>query len=159
MLGTSRSIQRLQLAESFGCLPVNINETTEDQRREFIADLTHGLGADSVMDCAGTAASVREAIGLCARGGTVTIPGVAVPIGEVPLRPYEDLAVRNVNLQGVWVSDARHLWEALSLARSGKYPLDKLVTHTFPLAQANEALEALRRREAMKVVLVGDDPA
>ena len=158
MLGTGRSPQRLQLAESFGCVPVNISETTEGRRRELLADLTHGLGADSVLDCAGTAASVREAIGLCARGGTVTIPGVAVPIGEIPLRPYEDLAVRNVNLQGVWVSDARHLWEALSLAQSGKYPLDQLVTHTFPLARANEALEALRSRQAMKVVLTGDDP-
>jgi threonine dehydrogenase-like Zn-dependent dehydrogenase len=153
MIGTARSMPRLRLAESFGCLPVNMGDTTATERREIVAGLTHGLGARAVLDCAGTPGSVAEALTLVGPGGVVALPGVATPLAAVPVDAY-DLSRRQIRLQGVWVSDARHLGQALSVAQSGRYPLDALVTHVLPLAQANEALELLRDRAAIKVALV-----
>ncbi len=153
MLGTARGIERMKIAESFGCMTVNISETTAEERRQMVFDMTHGIGADVVFDAAGAGQSVIEAIDLCSRGGTVAITGVAIPQGETPVSMYEQVALKNLRLQGVWVSDARHMYEAVRLALSGRYPFDRMVTHRFPLRQANEALAALERREGIKIVL------
>ncbi|NLJ36941.1 MAG: alcohol dehydrogenase catalytic domain-containing protein [candidate division WS1 bacterium] len=153
MLGTRRGVERMKLAASFGCITINADEISLDQRREMVMDMTHGLGADVVFDAAGNPRSVAEAMELAARGGTVALPGVAVPQGSTPVSMYEQVAVKNLRLQGVWVSDARHMYQAVQLTLSDRYPFEQMVTHRFPLQQANEALETLRRREGMKIVL------
>jgi len=154
--GTRRGVQRLALAERFGCLTINVHETSPEQRQQIVAEATHGLGADVVVDAAGTPASFAEAIALVGRGGRVVLPGVATPIGEVPVRLYEDVSRRGIAVMGTWVSDTAHLWHAVSLLLSGRYPLGEMVTHRFPLSRANEALEALASRAATKAVLVAE---
>ncbi len=120
--GTRRGARRLALAESFGCLPINVHETPPDDRRALVLDVTHGHGADVVLDAAGTADSFAEALSLVARGGRILLPGVATPLGRVPLRLYEDVSVRNVTIQGTWVSDTAHLWHAVSTVLSRPLP-------------------------------------
>jgi 2-desacetyl-2-hydroxyethyl bacteriochlorophyllide A dehydrogenase len=141
--GTARSRARLDIAAGMGC------ET-------LLSDDVPALGptCDVVLDAAGNAHSVRQALGAVIPGGTVALPGVASPIGPVPVDIYEDLARKNVRLQGVWVSDASHLYQAISLVLAGRYNLDRLVTHRFPLSQANEALGVVQSREALKAVLI-----
>ncbi|MBC7287924.1 MAG: alcohol dehydrogenase catalytic domain-containing protein [Armatimonadetes bacterium] len=151
--GTRRSAARLALAEAFGCTTINVNETAPEQRVELVRELSHGRGANVVIDAAGTPDSIREAMMLVARGGTIVLPGVATPIGEVGIRFYEDVAAKNVTLRGTWVSDTGHLWKAVQVALSRRYGLERMVTR-FPLAEANAALEALRRREVVKAVLI-----
>lgn len=143
--GTQRSRSRLDLAAEMGC------------RTALTEDLAAETGPfPVVLDCAGTARSVAQALEIVAPGGVVALPGVASPVGEVCIDLYEKLARKNVRLQGVWVSDARHLYQAVSLVQSGRFPLDRLVSHRFPLSAANEALEAVRSRQAVKAVLVPD---
>ncbi len=153
MFGTARGVERMKIAESFGCTTVNISDTTPEDRKRMLLEWTNGIGPDVVFDAAGTKQSVPEAIDACSRGGTVVVTGVAVPQGETPISMYEQVAVKNLRLQGVWVSDARHMYQAVRLALTGRYPFDRMVTHRFPLAQANEALAALERREGIKIVL------
>jgi len=152
MIGTGSSPRRLELAETCGCMPVSMAHSSAEDRLELVRGATHGLGAAVVVDCAGTASSVTEAVSLVASGGTVTLPGVATPVAGLQLDPYL-LSRRQIRLQGVWTSNVRHLHQALVLANSRRYPLDALVTHVLPLEQANEGLELLRSKQAIKVVL------
>jgi len=144
--GTEHSRARLALAEDMGCSVLLSSDTRAGAE----------LSPNVVIDAAGAARSVSQALDAVAVGGTVAIPGVASPIGEVPVDVYEKIARKNVRLQGVWVSDARHLYEAVSLVQSGRYGLERLVTHRFKLSEANEALAAVKSREAMKAVLIPD---
>ncbi|MFQ6132299.1 MAG: zinc-binding dehydrogenase [Armatimonadota bacterium] len=154
LLGTQRGIKRMELGREMGAhLTFNIAETTFEERLQAIMTETHGMGADVVVDAAGNADSIAEAVKLAARGGTVTLPGFATPTGSIGLDVYEDIVLNNLRVQGVWVSDTSHLHQAVQLVLSGRYPLHKMVTHRFPLSQANEALDALDRREGIKVVL------
>lgn len=140
--GTPRSRPRLEMAAAMGC-------------RTALADDLAGMGPFRVvLDAAGTHDSVARAVALADTGGVVALPGVASPIGGVCIDVYETIARRNLRLQGVWVSDARHLFEAVSLVQSGRYALDQMVSHRFSLSQANEALAAVRSREAVKAVLI-----
>ncbi len=153
VLGTRRGAARLAMAQRFGCRTLNIHETTAEERASVVRGLSGDRGANVVVDAAGRPESVREALGLVARGGRVVLPGVATPIGQVPIAVYEELSVKNVTLHGTWVSDTRHLWQALQVATSPRYRLGDMVT-AFPLMQANEALQALRERKVIKAVLV-----
>ncbi len=153
--GMSADKGRLALCEEFGAAgTLVVDEMGADGVEAFIMERTHGLGANSIIDCTGVAPVVGQSIGLVAPYGTYSIPGIAVPVGEFPISLFEQIARKNVNLQGVWVSDTQHLHQAIRLVLSGRYPFEKLVTHRFPLSQATQALEVMASKEAIKAVLI-----
>lgn len=146
---------RLELAKEMGAsVAIDPTKINEKERKAAVLDRTGGRGADAVIDTTGVAKLTGEGLDMVRRGGVYELPGVAVPVGEYPVKLYEQLAVRNVSVKGIWVSDTRHFAQALAVGLSGRYPLDRLVTHRFGLEQANEALEAAASDPAaVKVVL------
>ena len=152
MIGRRRD-RRLELAEAMGCTAVSTAGTALCGRVGLIADLTCDRGAGAVVDCAGTAESIPESLELVAAGRTVTLPGLAAPLPGLCLDLYI-LARKQVRLQGVWTSSARHLGQALAVAQSPRYHLSDMVSHVLPLAQANGGLRLLREKQAVKVVLI-----
>jgi len=153
--GRSTSRDRLELCRQFGATGIlNTTETTPDEQKAIIADWTAGLGFDVALDCAGGTASIAQFLPFTAAYGVYALPGIATPVGELPLALYEHLVRKNVRLQGVWVSDTSHLYQAVSLVLSKRFPLETLVTHTYPLEQANQALSDMESRKAMKAVLL-----
>ena len=107
-----------------------------------------------MLECTGSARAAEEGIKYVRPYGKYLIPGIATPVGTVPISLFEDLARKNISIQGVWVSDTSHLYRAIRLVMSGRFPCDALVTHTFPLERATEALEKIENREAVKAVLI-----
>ena len=153
--GMGADQSRLDLCLALGAAgTMLVDRLTSEERLEFIRSKTHGLGANSVIDCTGAAQAVVDNLPLVAPYGTYSIPGIATPLGEVPLSLFEQIARKNVRLQGVWVSDTGHLWQAIRLVLARRYPFERLVTHRFPLGQANDALQAMASREAIKAVLL-----
>jgi hypothetical protein len=146
---------RLALAMEMGAsVTLDPTKLGGDERRAAVMDRTGGLGADVVIDTTGVAKLTGDGLALVRRGGIYELPGIAVPVGEHPISLYEQLAVRNVAMKGIWVSDTRHFAQALAVGLSGRYPLGKLVTHRFGLGEANAALEAAAADpSAVKVVL------
>jgi len=155
VVGTKRSEKRLRLFLEFGATKIfNIDENPFEERLSYVKKITQGRGADVVIDCTGSRNAIEEGLKMTAPGGTYTLPGVATPIGEVPLSFYEDVARKNLRIQGVWVSDTSHLYQAVKLVLSKKYPFEKLITHKFKLEEATEALRTVEIRKAMKAVLI-----
>lgn len=155
VFGVAADRKRLQFCREFGAAgTVVVEETTEDERREYVLQATQGRGANVVIDCTGVAGAMREGLGMAAPYGVYALPGIATPVGEVPLRLYEEVARKNVRIQGVWVSDTSHLYQAIRLVRGGRFPFERLVTHRFSLETATAALETMERREAIKAVLI-----
>ena len=155
VIGTEEDKERLKLCLEFGARKIlNINETSFEERLSYIKEETKGVGADAVIDCTGSPYAIKEGLKMTAAGGTYTLPGVATPIGSIPIDFYENVARKNIRIQGVWVSDTSHLYQAVKLVLSKKYPFEKLITHRFKLEEATEALEIVDTRKAMKAVLM-----
>jgi len=155
VIGTDEDKERLKLCLEFGATKIfNINETSLEERLSYIKEETKGLGADVVIDCTGSPYAIKEGLKMTAPGGIYTLPGVATPVGSIPINFYEDVAKKNIRIQGVWVSDTSHLYQAVKLVLSKKYPFEKLITHRFKLEEATRALEAVDARKAMKAVLM-----
>ena len=153
--GAAADARRLEMAVRMGAAStLNVDETSAEEVRERVMEKTRGVGANVIMDCTGSAKAVGAWIDLVAAGGTYSIPGIATPQEEISLELFHAIARKNVRLQGVWVSDTSHLWRAVNLVASGRYPFEELITHTFPLEQANQALEVTESKESVKAVLM-----
>ncbi len=146
---------RLTIAAKFGATSViDLSATDAEERAEIIMSLSGGLGVDAVIDCTGHPGAIKEGLSYCRRGGRYLPVGIAVPVGDTSVAFYEDISVRNLTVQGVWVSDTSHFYQAVKLVTTGSYPFADLVSHRFTLSQANQAQDAARSPDAVKVVLV-----
>jgi len=145
---------RLDLAKEFGAAgTLCVGEMSAEERRELLLDATGGIGPNVVIDCSGSVRALGENLPLVAPGGTYSIPGIAEPREHLPIDLFAHIARKNVGLQGVWVSDTDHLWQAIQLVLARDFPFEKLVTHRFALEDAMRGLEAVEKCEAVKAVL------
>ena len=145
---------RLDLCKRFGATHLlNRNETTVAERRQFVREMTNGNGADVVVEATGSSLAVAEGVGLVRNGGCYLVTGFGNPEGKVELDCFADISRKNIRLQGVWVSDTQHLLEAVRLVIDNADAFKSLASDCFPLAQATEALEAMRDRETLKAII------
>jgi threonine dehydrogenase-like Zn-dependent dehydrogenase len=87
------------------------------------------------------AAPVTHALQAAKHGGRVVLAGLKGG-AEVPLQT--DLIInRALTVRGAFGVDAPAYAEAIALIESGRYPLEKLHTHTFGLEDTALAIETL----------------
>lgn len=147
----------LALAKRLGAnLTISYRDTTPDDRADAVRNAApHGV--DTVLESSGKPESISEGISVLRTGGAYVSTGFAVPVGTLPLDPYYDIVRKNLRLQGVWTSHARHLRHALSLVCRNPEPFEGIVTHKFSLDQATDALQAMESRKAIKsAIIMGD---
>jgi threonine dehydrogenase-like Zn-dependent dehydrogenase len=117
----------------------------EDERlREAVLDATQGHGADLVVEAVGGRGgeTLRQAEQLCRPLGRVVVLGVFFDPIEAELLPLlvgeKDMLFANCYA----ISGERHDFDvALDILAARRLPLRDLVTHTYPLERAPEALE------------------
>jgi threonine dehydrogenase-like Zn-dependent dehydrogenase len=99
-----------------------------------------GRMVDLVMDVTGNPNGARMAIDLVKKKGTVILPGLYGMDKEIPLI-LDKVVFKEVRVQGVFSHDFRSVIPAIHLAESGKYLLERMVTHRFPLEKAEKAVK------------------
>jgi threonine dehydrogenase-like Zn-dependent dehydrogenase len=122
---------------------------------DFVRDVTGGRGVDVVVDGTGYPVSFRPSLELLRDGGTLLEVGAFVDLGTVPVNPATILG-RNLSIVGVAGEDARAYDRTLAMLAEHHHhvPFERAVTHTFPLEQAEQAMQtALAGDTAMKVVI------
>ncbi|MBQ6174515.1 MAG: zinc-dependent alcohol dehydrogenase family protein [Clostridia bacterium] len=109
-------------------------------------------GADVLIECVGRTAAARQAIDLCAPGGRVLLFSVPEPGAELAL-PLFDVYKKELTISGSFINPDSHL-QAVNLLNSGRINTDLLITHTFPLAQLEDAIRMQMSAESIKVQLL-----
>lgn len=105
---------------------------------------------DIAVEASGSPAGLRSCVERVRRGGTVVLLGL-LPPGEVPL--LGNIAVtRELELRGAFRFDSE-FDEAIDLLAQG-LPVDAIVTHTFPLADARAAFDIAHDRAVASKVLL-----
>lgn len=152
---TGGTEERLKICEAFGATMImNRHKTTEQERREMVLAKTHGLGVDVAFEMAGDPQALGECISLARIGGACVTAGFGEPHGKLEIDCFHDIGRKNLRVQGVWVSDVRHTHMSLRLTASRIDDFKKLITHRFPLSEANEALAVMKTKEAVKAVIL-----
>ena len=150
-----RREMRLKLAERFGAEVIDMNVLSDvNERVKAVKDLTpKGYGADVIFECTGNPNAVLEGIRMLRRGGRYVVVGQSPEIGEIPFSP--SVITRNqLILHGSWAGTGKHLYKAIKLIESRKYPFNEMITHRFDLEKATEALKTAEKdRKAVKVII------
>jgi len=150
VLVVSRSDRRLSLARALGAeatVALGAGDAVAAARA-----LSGRDGVDLVVETAGTAAAVEftlGAVGFVRPGGRVVLTGL----------PHEPARVevfwlvrREIDVRGSMIYQGE-FGEALALLARGAVDVTPLLTHRFPLEAIEDALEAHRRPEAIKVAV------
>ena len=146
---------RMELAKRLGAdVVLDFGSTTAEQRKSAVMDATNGLGADVGFEAIGRPEPILEGIDLVRRGGTYVSVGTAVPMGTIPIDVYHQLVLKQLHLHGAWCNDTRHIVQALQLVKRNPDVFADMITHRYPLDQANEALQSMHERKAIKTAIV-----
>ena len=119
-------------------------------------DVLASPGVDHVFECIGLTDTVELAVDLVRPGGTVTLVGMTPQADRASLDVYLVVHEGKRVLGSCYGSivPARDFPAIASDAVSGRLPLGRLVSETIGLADVGRALEAMRRRDgARRVVL------
>ena len=141
--------QRLEMAQTFGALPVDANAV---HSHSYICDQTDGRGADVVLECVGLIPALTDALDIVRAGGRVSVVGVhSDPILELPLNIT---FVKAIDLKFCGTANVVGRWDdALGLIKDGRAQPDAIISHRMKLDDAVHGYELFEKREALKVVL------
>ncbi|KAL1965273.1 hypothetical protein VTN77DRAFT_5875 [Rasamsonia byssochlamydoides] len=154
---------RLAFAKDFvpSCIPYQIDQSLDAEgnakaiRALFGADSDEYFAPQTVLECTGVESSVCTAAYAARRGGTVVVIGVGKSI--MNNLPFMHLSLAEIDLK--FINRYRDTWPpAIACLSGGILDLKKLVTHTFPLERAVEALHLCSdpRNGSIKVLVVDD---
>ncbi|MET9450400.1 zinc-dependent alcohol dehydrogenase family protein [Streptomyces cinerochromogenes] len=143
----SRHETRQRLARAFGATDIVTERGDEGIAR--IRELTGGIGADSVLECVGTAQAMRQALHSARPGGNVGFVGVP---HEVQIDGQE-LFFSHVGLRGGPAPVRRYLPDLIDRVLTGRINPGKVFDLTLPLEQVAEGYKAMDERRAVKTLL------
>lgn len=148
---------RLELGQTFGAdYTINIEEFTDSAARlDEVKRLTKGFGADAVIECVGSPSVVPEGFEMCRDGGKYLVLGHYGDAGTVPINPHV-ITRKQLTIYGSWASEPRHMASAIEFLRKQgeRFPFDRLISHSFPLERAFEALQTTAQWASSKSVIV-----
>lgn len=158
----------VQLAKAAGAhvLAVEVSEAKREWARQLGADitldpgdgelpaavrnLTDGLGVDCVIDIVGQTETMAAGIESLRHGGRLVVVGYTPDLYPVEVK-Y--LAQNELEIVGTRAGRKQDLIDVSQLMASGK--ISSIVTQTFPMENANEALAVLRSGDNLgRIVLL-----
>jgi propanol-preferring alcohol dehydrogenase len=141
--------EKLEVARSLGaCATVNPGKVERVDKE--VRKLTGG-GADIAFEAIGNPVTIEAAFGCLRNGGRLVVVGytdrqVSLNAGRIMYREMEilgSLGCRPVDYPRL-----------INMVASGRIKVRELVSHRFPLADANLAFDQLRRGEGLRSVVV-----
>lgn len=124
-----------------------------------VKEATKGRGAHFAFQCTGVPAAASNIFKFVQRGGGVCEVGFFVDNGTCTINPHQDFCAKEITLVGSWVYTVDEYPIAYNFLRRAQgigLPVEKLITHRFPLSKITEAMEVNIRQEGLKVVVIPD---
>ena len=147
IIAMSRHEPRQKLAREFGATDIVTERGAEGVER--IKELTAGIGADSVLECVGTAEAMSQALRSTRPGGNVGFVGVPHDVAV----DAAELFYSHVGLRGGPAPVRNYLPDLIQRVYDGRINPGKVFDLTLPLAQVADAYQAMDERRAIKVLL------
>ncbi len=145
MAGASRVLAtdvhdiRLNRAAELGA-DLTVNSGKEDVERAVL-DATDGIGADVVIEAAGTAETASQTVKFIRRGGKVCLFGVVPQEEFIRIKPFE-LYYKEAVLVSSFCNPFT-FQRAIELLRNKKINVTALITHRYPLVDIKSAFKTM----------------
>lgn len=139
---------RLEAALQVGATDA-VNSGRVDLEEE-VRRLTNGKGVDKSFECVGRESCFLQAIMTLKANGTCTVVGIYEK--SMVTFPASRLVTHEIHIQGA----QGYCWDfPIAIAAARDLPMERFVTHTFPMSQLQQALETALdpKSGSIKVVL------
>ena len=138
---------RLEFARKLGFKA--ISSVDSNPVGETIA-MTDGLGADVVVVAANSGQALINACEMVRKGGKIINIGIFAKPVELNVT---NLVRRQISLYGTFASSWNSYEDAMNLIEYDKVDLEPLVTHEFPIEEADSAFRVAKSKDGCKVQL------
>ena len=142
---------KLKFAKSLGATHL-INAAKKNVMESIRAIV--GLGADFAVDASGNKIAMENAFACIKDSGSCVIAGNLGKDEKIELHPFE--LIKGKRLMGTWGGETdpdKDIPAYLKAYVRGVLPLDRMITHRFPLEDINKAFEVLIKGEAGRIIL------
>lgn len=141
---------KLDMAEKFGAYPINGGKV---DAVKAVLDATGGMGADLVIECAGSPVTLRQAMQMVRLGGTVLCFGILA--SHIDDFDGYDMYFKELTLVGSRGMTPKDFVSAIKMVESGGIDLKSFITHRFDLAHTKDALDLVDAKSdtALRVVV------
>lgn len=137
------------------CLADGADEVIDYEKHEpleRLAELTGGMGADAVIECAGTDTAIYNSVMSARKNGRVVL--VSMPKNKDLVMPVNTIVCNQIHVTGSR-ANPNCCPEILKLLAEGRIRTEHLITHRFPMTEMAEALDIFSKRKdgAVKVIV------
>lgn len=113
--------------------------------------------ADFAFQCTGSPAGHSNIYKFIRNGGGLCELGFFINGGDATINPHFDICSKEITTVGSWVYTLRDYATTFDFLKSAKkigLPIDKLITHTYPLEEINEALKTNLAMTGLKIAII-----
>jgi threonine dehydrogenase-like Zn-dependent dehydrogenase len=142
---------RLAMAKELGA-DETIHSGNEDATAR-LRELTQGAGVDVAIDCSGNAKAQNSALDSARRFGSVAFVGES---SSTTINPSDQLIRKQLQVIGAWYFPLGEFEEISQFIVNRQVPVEKMITHRFPIAQAAEAFRMFDERKTEKAIFIWD---
>ncbi len=124
---------------------------------EAVKNAFGGYEADFAFQCTGSPIAHSNIYKFIRNGGGLCELGFFINGGDATINPHFDICAKEITTVGSWVYTLRDYattFDFLKRAKAIGLPLEKLITHKYPLEQINEALQTNLKMEGLKIAIV-----
>ena len=122
-----------------------------NQVEEAVRKATGGSGVDVVLEMSGVPAAIHQAFAMVRLGGRVQMLGI--PAKPMEVNFANEIIFKGITIYGVIGRRMYDTWHQMTrFLRSGEFDPTPVITHRFPLEQADEAMHVIKSGEAGKVI-------
>ncbi|MFC1532310.1 zinc-binding dehydrogenase [Thermodesulfobacteriota bacterium] len=144
---------KLHLAKELGA--THFINASQEGPIEKIMEITNDEGADYSIEAAGKASTIEQAFKSVRKQGGLCVFASHPKEGDfIQLDPHDLLSGKQV--RGTWGGGClpdRDIPRFAELYLSGELPLEKILTHRYPLQQINKALDDLEQQKIGRALI------
>ena len=153
--------KRLAFAKEMGAeRSVNFkNHNGIEALTKAVYDAFGGYPADFAFQCTGSPVAHANIYKFIRNGGGLCELGFFINGGDATINPHFDICAKEITTVGSWVYTLRDYvttFDFLKRAKAIGLPIEKLITHRFPLDQINEALKTNLSMQGLKIAIVNE---
>jgi len=142
---------RRQMVQPFGS-DILVDPFNQDLN-EVVREATDGVGADIVICANPVAATQAQAVEIVRKAGQVVLFGGLSKSDPLTTVDANKIHYGEVQFVGSFSYHPTFHQLALQVLNQGWIPVEKVITHTFPLDDINQAFQVAARGEAIKAII------
>ncbi len=122
-----------------------------------VKDAFGGYFADFAFQCTGSPVAHSNIYKFIRNGGGLCELGFFIIGGDATINPHFDICSKEITTVGSWVYTLRDYattFDFLKRAKGIGLPIEKLITHKYPLEQIDDAFKTNLKMEGLKIAVV-----